>query len=128
MRRPDLNHEMLRARHRMRSVVTLTSGGRLPLRSLELAALSITELFVGLFTARLGEAWSSLRAFVGLLPRTPSLVARRAAVSKLRRVDDADILRLQTRGSAPCCAIGGPTTPRRSSAPRPRCGGGGRTR
>jgi GT2 family glycosyltransferase len=100
VRRPDLDHDTLRARHRMRSVATLTSGGRLPVRSLELAVLSVTELFVGLFTARLGEAWSSLRSFVGLIPRTPSLLARRAAVSKLRRVDDADILRLQTRGSA----------------------------
>ena len=100
VRRPDLDHETLRARHRMRSVATLTAGGRLPLRSLELAVLSVTELFVGLFTARLGEAWSSLRAFVGLIPRTPSVLARRAAVSRLRRVEDADILRLQTRGSA----------------------------
>ena len=90
VRRPDLHHEMLRARHRMRSVATLTSGGRLPVRSIELAVLSVTELFVGLFTARLGEAWSSLRAFVGLLPRTPSLLAatvggRQAAPRRRRR-------------------------------------------
>ena len=66
MRRPELHHDALRARHRMRSVATLTSGGRLPLRSLELVLLTVSELFVGLFTARLGEAWSSLRALVGL--------------------------------------------------------------
>ena len=35
--------------------------------------------FVGLFTARLGEAWASLRALVGLIPRTPALLARRRA-------------------------------------------------
>src|SRR5262249_10432085 len=66
VRRPELNHDTLQARHRMRAVATLTAGGRLPMRSLELALLTVTELFVGLFTARLGEAWASLRAFVGL--------------------------------------------------------------
>ena len=30
VRRPDLHHDLLRARHRMRSVATLTSGRRLP--------------------------------------------------------------------------------------------------
>jgi GT2 family glycosyltransferase len=100
VRRPDLHHEMLRARHRMRAVATLTSTGRLPVRSLELAVLTVTELFVGLFTARVGEAWSSLRAFVGLLPRTPATLARRRAVARIRRVDDSEILPLQNRGSA----------------------------
>ena len=39
-RRPELDHDALRARHRMRSVVTLTGGARLPLRSLEMAVLT----------------------------------------------------------------------------------------
>ena len=77
VRRPDLHHELLRARHRMRSVATLTSGRRLPLRSLELALLTVAELVIGLFTGRFGEAWASTRAFVGLLPRSPG-VARPA--------------------------------------------------
>ncbi len=62
--------------------------------------LTVTELFVGLFTGRPGEAWASLRALVGLVPRTPSTLARRRAVARVRRVDDHDILRLQNRGSA----------------------------
>ncbi len=99
-RRPELNHHALRARHRMRSVVTLTGGTRLPVRSLEMAALTLVELVVGVFTARIGEAWSSLRAFVGLVPRTPALLARRGAVAKIRRVGDDEIIRLQNRGSA----------------------------
>ena len=37
----------------------------------------------GCSPARLGEAWASLRAFVGLLPRTPALFARRSAVARL---------------------------------------------
>ncbi len=100
VRRPDLHHDLLRARHRMRSVATLTSGARLPVRSLELALLTIGELVVGLFTGRFGEAWASLRGFVGLLPRTPALLARRGTIAKLRQVDDAEIISLQSRGSA----------------------------
>lgn len=99
-RRPELNHDLLRARHRMRSVATLTSGPRLPVRAVELVLLSVVELVVGLFTARFGEAWASLRALVGLVPRTPTLLARRRTIAKLRRVDDEEILRLHTRGSA----------------------------
>ena len=100
VRRPDLHHEALRARHRMRAVATLTAGARLPVRALELTLLTVTELFVGLFTARLGEAWSSLRALVGLVPRAPALIARRRAIARLRRVDDSEVLGLLNRGSA----------------------------
>jgi GT2 family glycosyltransferase len=100
VRRPDLDHDVLRARHRMRTVATLTSGSRLPVRSLEMMVLTVAELAVGLFTGRLGEAWASLRALVGLIPRTPALLARRGTVSKLRQVTDNEILRLQNRGSA----------------------------
>jgi GT2 family glycosyltransferase len=100
VRRPDLDHDVLRARHRMRAVATLTSGGRLPLRSLEVGVLTLAEMAVGLFTGRLGEAWASLRALIGLVPRTPALLARRGAVAKLRQVPDDEILSLQNRGSA----------------------------
>ena len=100
VRRPDLHHDLLRARHRMRSVATLTGTGRLPLRSLEIALLTVVELVVGLFTGRLGEAWASARGFIGLIPRTPSLLARRSAITRIRRVGDSEILDLQNRGSA----------------------------
>ena len=95
-------------------------GGRLPLRSLELVLLTIAELFVGLFTGRLGEAWSSLRALVGLIPRTPALLAR-------RRRDRPSCAASTTPRSSACrtaaapadLATAGPTTPRRTSAPTP---------
>ena len=100
VRRPDLNHSALRARHRMRTVTTLTSGGRLVVRSLELVALTVVELVVGLFTGRFGEAWASLRGFVGLLPRTPAILARRRAVAVYRQVPDQELAGLQSKGSA----------------------------
>ena len=67
-RRPDLRHGLMRARHRMRSVATLTGASRLPARSIEMVLLTLVELVVGLFTARFGQAWNSFRALLGLVP------------------------------------------------------------
>jgi GT2 family glycosyltransferase len=100
LRRPDLRHGLLQARHRMRSVATLTGASRLPGRSIEMVLLTLTELVVGLFTARFGQAWNSLRALVGLVPRTPVLLARRRQVKPLRRVPEREVYSLQERGSA----------------------------
>jgi GT2 family glycosyltransferase len=99
-RRPDLRHATLRARHRMRSVATLTGTSRLPARSIEMVLLTLTELVVGLFTARFGQAWNSFRALFGLIPRTPALLARRREVKALRRVPEREVFSLQERGSA----------------------------
>ncbi|MDX2379686.1 MAG: glycosyltransferase [Acidimicrobiia bacterium] len=99
-RRPDLNHRALRARHRMRSVATLTGAARLPGRSLELVLLTAVEMVVGLFTGRLAEALASLRALGGLIPRTGSLIGRRREVKPLRRVPEREVAGLQERGSA----------------------------
>ena len=99
-RRPDLRPRAMRARHRMRNVTTLTGAARLPGRSLELVLLTITELFVGIFTGTFGEAAASLRALIGLIPRTPALIARRRAIKDLRQVPDREVTGLQERGSA----------------------------
>ena len=99
-RRPDLGHRRLAARHRLRSVVTLTGGARLPGRLLELVLLTVAELVVGLFTGRFRSALASARAFVGLVPRLPSLIRRRRVVSGVRRVPEREVLGLQKRGSA----------------------------
>ncbi len=99
-RRPDLRHGLLRARHRMRSVATLTGASRLPARSVEMVLLTLTELVVGLFTGRFGQAWNSLRALGGLVPRTPSLIARRREVKPIRQVPEREVYSLQEGGSA----------------------------
>ena len=99
-RRPDLPHGRLRARHRMRSVATLTGASRLPGRSLEMVLLTVTELVVGLFTARFGQAWKSVGALIGLVPRTPSLLARRREVKPCRQVPEREVYSLQESGSA----------------------------
>ena len=99
-RRPDLPHGRRRARHRMRSVATLTGASRLPGRSVEMVLLTLTELVVGPFTGRFGQAWKSLGALLGLIPRTPELLARRREVKPQRLVPEREVFSLQERGSA----------------------------
>src|SRR4051794_11584296 len=99
-RRPDLPHRLLAARPRVRTVAALTGGLRLPLTILELVLISLLEMIVGLFTGRLGEAFASLRATVGLIPRIGSIIRRRREVVKLRQVPYREVVGLQIRGSA----------------------------
>jgi GT2 family glycosyltransferase len=99
-RRPDIHHGRLQAEHRVRTVATLTGRARLPGRMLELLLLTLAELVGGIFTGRLREAWASLRALVGLIPRSLSLLARRRAIKPLRRVPEREVLGLQISGSA----------------------------
>jgi GT2 family glycosyltransferase len=98
-RRPDLNHAALRARHQLRSTLTLTAGSRLPVRLLESVLLAFVELVVGVFTGHAREGWASVRALLGALPRFPTLLARRGSIAKLRRVGDAEVHHLQSHGS-----------------------------
>ncbi len=100
VRRPDLNHRTLQARHRIRTVATLTGGSRLLGRSLQLVLVTFVELVVGLFTGRFGEALASLRALLGLLPRTPAIVTRRREIRGQRVVPEREVLGLQDRGSS----------------------------
>ncbi|HUF99958.1 MAG TPA: glycosyltransferase family 2 protein [Ilumatobacter sp.] len=99
-RRSDLAHQRLASRHRMRTVATLTGSSRLFGRSIQLVVLTVAELIVGLFTGRVGEALSSLRALVGLIPRTPNLIARRREIAGQRAVPEREVIGLQNRGSS----------------------------
>ncbi|MBI5087890.1 MAG: glycosyltransferase, partial [Actinobacteria bacterium] len=99
-RRPDLPHETLRARHRMRMVATLSGARRLPLLSIELTLVTLAQFVVGLFSGHAARGWAGLRALVGLVPRTPRLLARRRSLSAGRLVPDREVIGLQMRGSA----------------------------
>jgi GT2 family glycosyltransferase len=99
-RRPDLAHETLRARHRMRTVLTLSAARRLPLLLVELVLLTLVELGVGIFTGRTRSGLAGLRALVGVVPRSLAIVARRRTLRSSRHVPDSEISRLQVRGSA----------------------------
>lgn len=99
-RRPDFAHLSAAARHRVRAVATLTGSARLPGRLLELLVFTLAEIVAGVFTGRLRPALASARAFVGLVPRAGSIVARRRVVKPLRQVPEREVLGLQERGSA----------------------------
>lgn len=99
-RRQDLNHRALQSRHRMRTVATLTGGSRLLGRSIQLVLVTFVELVVGLFTGRFGEALSSLRALVGLIPRSAAILSRRRLIAGQRAVHEREILSLQNLGSS----------------------------
>ncbi len=99
-RRPDLNHRALAARHRMRTVASLTGAPRMIVRSIELLVLTALELVIGIFTGRSREAVASLRALLGLLPRSPSIIRRRLAIRGQRVVAEREVLRLQNPGSS----------------------------
>jgi GT2 family glycosyltransferase len=99
-RRPDLRPTLLQARHRMRSIATLTGARRLPLLMLQLLFVTIAELVVGVLSGKPREAWASLRAMLGLIPRIPGIIVRRREIRALRQVPDGEIAGLQLRGSA----------------------------
>ena len=99
-RRPDLAHEVLRARHRMRAVATLSGARRLPLLTLQLVVVTLAQFVVGLFTGHAARAVAGARALVGLVPRLPLIIARRRAIADRRLVPDREVVGLQLRGSA----------------------------
>ncbi|HEY7628153.1 MAG TPA: glycosyltransferase, partial [Ilumatobacteraceae bacterium] len=99
-RRPDLRGTLLQARHRMRSVATLTGIRRLLLLSVQMVLVTLFEMIVGVLSGKPRQAWASVRAIFGLIPRTPSIVVRRREVRRLRTVPDGEIAGLQLRGSA----------------------------
>ncbi|WP_420453107.1 glycosyltransferase [Ilumatobacter sp.] len=99
-RRDDLNHPRLEARHRLRTLATMTGAARLPVRLLELTVLTLVEVVVGLFSGRLRQGLASARALVGLIPRAGAIASRRRRVRDLRRVPEREVIGLQQRGSA----------------------------
>lgn len=99
-RRTDLNHTRLQARHRLRTVATMTGAPRLPGRVLELFVLTMASLIVGLFTGRFRHGVAATRSLLGLVPRIPSIVVRRRVIKSGRRVPEREVLGLQQRGSA----------------------------
>lgn len=99
-RRPDLPHELLRARHRMRAVVTLSGARRLPMLALELTVVTLVQFVIGLFSGQAARGWAGVRALLGLVPRLPSLIGRRRSLASGRIVPDREVVGLQLRGSA----------------------------
>ena len=99
-RRPDVRHAAMQARHRMRAVATLTAARRMPVTIVQLVVITISELVVGLVSGRPRQAFASVRAMFGMVPRLPGIVARRRQIAPLREVPANEVSGLQVRGSA----------------------------
>ena len=99
-RRPDLAHEALRARHRVRTVITLSGARRLPLLFVELAFFTFVQFLVDLVTGHGARGIAGVRAFVGIVPRLGSIIKRRRSLTTVRMVPDREVVGLQLRGSS----------------------------
>ncbi len=99
-RRPDVRHDAMQARHRMRAVVTLTATRQLPSTLVQLVAVTVAELVAGVFTGRPRRAFASVKAMFGMIPRAPAIIARRREIAPLRKVPPNEVSGLQVRGSA----------------------------
>lgn len=99
-RRPDAVSVSRATRTRMRTVLTLTGGQRLPLLLLQLIVMTLTESIVFALTGRVRLMLASMGSLLGIAPRFPSYLSRRRSLAALRNVPDREIAGLQLRGSA----------------------------
>jgi GT2 family glycosyltransferase len=103
------------ARHRVRTVATLSGAAELPRLAVRLVVTAFAQTVVGFLTGQSREGLAALRATLALPLDLPLVRRRRAAVRPLRRVAAAEIRKLQLRGSARIArflrrrrAVGGP--------------------
>lgn len=99
--RSQISHPEFRAaRHRLRTVVTLTHGSRLVRALLAFVVVGIVDLVVGALTGSTRSGIAALRAIPNLVAEIPLIRARRKVVAPMRRVGAREIVALQVRGSA----------------------------
>lgn len=99
-RNPDLARSALEARHRVRTVATLSGRLQLPGVMVQLIVTSLIETIVGIFTGGIRRSFATLRAAVAVLLDTRYILRRRSEVRPYRRIAADEIHDLQVRGSA----------------------------
>ncbi len=92
--------EVRAERHRVRTVVTCTSLGRLPLVLVRLVVQSAADTLIGLFSGQFRRGLGGLRAIAALVVDAPMLATRRNELRPLRRVPGSEVASLQLRSSA----------------------------
>jgi len=95
---PD--RHVLQARHRVRTVVSLSGRLQIPFAILQMLVTSIVRIVVGVFVGRVREPIASLRASLAVCVDAAFVVRRRGEVRSLRRVPASEIHGLQDKGSA----------------------------
>lgn len=99
-RNPDIARPALEARHRVRTVATLSGRLQLPGVMIQLFVTSLIETIVGVFTGGLRRSIATLRASIAVLLDARYIVRRRGEVRPIRRIAASEIHFLQVRGSA----------------------------
>ena len=101
VQRSQIAHADLRAaRHRLRTVLTLTHAPRLARAAVGFVLVAIIDLVVGALTGSTRSGLAALRAVPHVLAEIPLIRARRKVVAPMRRVGSREIAALQVRGSA----------------------------
>jgi GT2 family glycosyltransferase len=100
LRRPDLDHNLLTERHRIRVVATNTSGALWGLRIVEMWTIATISLLAGLLSGRLLASAASLRGLLALGPRMGTIMRRRRRIAQVRVVPEVVVSERQNRGSA----------------------------
>ena len=99
-RAPEISKDVLAARHRVRTVTTLTWRLELPLVWLQMLVTSVIETTFGVFNGNFRGSLANLRATISVFVDFAYVWGRRREVRKVRRVPASDISKMQVKGSA----------------------------
>jgi GT2 family glycosyltransferase len=92
--------QRLQFRHATRTMLSCWSLGRLALVLPQAALLTIVEVLLAVVRGRFRTARELVAAWGWNLARLPDIIRRRRRIAALRQVSDAEVHRLQVRGSA----------------------------
>ena len=90
----------LEARHRVRTIATLSGRFQLPFVLVQLLLATLIQTVVSIFGGGLRNALISMRAALAVVVDVPYIIRRRAQVRPYRRIAPREIHELQIRGSA----------------------------
>jgi GT2 family glycosyltransferase len=89
----------LRMRHQLRTLLSCSSPGRLVRLVPQAMLLALGEIILALLRGRVSQARDVASAWAWNLRRLPSIHRRRKKVHEFRQVSDAELHRMQVRGS-----------------------------
>lgn len=90
----------LEARHRVRTIATLSGRFQLPFVLVQLLVATLIQTVVSVFSGGLRNSLISMRAALAVVVDVPYIIRRRAQVRPYRRIAPREIHELQIRGSA----------------------------
>jgi hypothetical protein len=90
----------LEARHRVRTIATLSGRFQLPFVLVQLLIATLVQTVVSIFGGGLRASLIAMRAALAVVVDVPYIIRRRAQVRPYRRIAPREIHELQIRGSA----------------------------